>query len=401
VDWSDIELQKDMYDWSYVDAIMDEWGEKGYRFAFRVCCYEGDPALPYATPQWLRKMGCGGADISFRGTRDTAWEPDYGDPLFLERLEAFVQQYAEKFDGHPAAEYVDWGSYGTWGEGHTWMGSQRTWPVSVLKRHVDIHAQHFRKTPVLMNDDIISVRKEGSDEEKWDLMNYCRTRGLGIRDDSVCVAGVAAASSYDSLRAPWLFDLFWEQAPVDIECEHFQNIRPEVMKDGFPFLAAVERTHATYAGFHGYPRQWLEGHRYLTEYVANRLGYWYFLEGLDLPPESVANAPVCMDLYWRNAGFARAYRRFSLRLRLENASTGQVYDLELLEIDNRRWVPGELCRERVKVALPEMPAGAYKVKIRMYEPSGAEETVIHLAVREECLDADGYVELGILRVGRG
>jgi hypothetical protein len=252
-----------------------------------------------------------------------------------------------------------------------------------------------------MNDDIISVRKEGSDEEKWDLMNYCRTRGLGIRDDSVCVAGVAAASSYDSLRAPWLFDLFWEQAPVDIECEHFQNIRPEVMKDGFPFLAAVERTHATYAGFHGYPRQWLEGHRYLTEYVANRLGYWYFLEGLDLPPESVANAPVCMDLYWRNAGFARAYRRFSLRLRLENASTGQVYDLELLEIDNRRWVPGELCRERVKVALPEMPAGAYKVKIRMYEPSGAEETVIHLAVREECLDADGYVELGILRVGRG
>ncbi len=205
IDWSDIEARKDVFDWSYVDAIMKEWGTQGYRFAFRVCCYEGDPALPYATPEWLCEMGCAGTDVAFDGHRappaektdreaavppgasrdpssggpaappaaKTAWEPDYGDPLFLERLEVFVRQFAARFDGHPLVEYVDVGSYGTWGEGYTWRGSEREWPLDILKRH------------------------------------------------------------------------------VDIENHHFHDIKPEVWQDGGPFLAALERTRATYAGFHG------------------------------------------------------------------------------------------------------------------------------------------------------
>ena len=84
IDWSDIEAKKDVYDWSYVDAIMKEWSAQGYRFAFRVCCYEGDPALPYATPKWLRDLGCTGTDVKHEGWKGAAWEPDYGDPIFLE-----------------------------------------------------------------------------------------------------------------------------------------------------------------------------------------------------------------------------------------------------------------------------------------------------------------------------
>ena len=51
---------------------MEEWGAKGYCFAFRVCCYEGEPALPYATPKWLRDMGCVGGDVIFRRRRAAA-----------------------------------------------------------------------------------------------------------------------------------------------------------------------------------------------------------------------------------------------------------------------------------------------------------------------------------------
>lgn len=398
VDWSDIEVEQDVYDWSYLDAIIDEWGARGYRFALRVCCYEAFPAMPYATPRWVRDLGCGGSDIAFPGASGTAWEPDYGDPVFLDRLEIFTRHYAAKFDGHPAVEYVDWGSYGTWGEGHTWQGSMRDWPVAVLKRHIDIHARYFHATPVLMNDDVISVRQQDDDAGTWELLNYCRSKGFGIRDDSICVEGVAKDFGYDSLRASWLFDLFWEHAPVDIEYKHYHGIKPETMRSGFPFLAALERTHASYAGFHGYPRPWLAQHSDFTAYVANRLGYWYFIEGVDLPSAVVTNTPFCLDLFWRNGGFARAYHRFTLKILLAHETTGFTYEQELPEIDNRRWMPGEMHKERVTVDLPEVPHGTYRVKIRMSETCGASETIIHLAVQDRCVDAAGYVDLAPLHI---
>jgi len=410
VDWSDIEAKKDVYDWSYVDAIMKEWGAKGYRFAFRVCCYEGDPALPYATPRWLRDMGCAGTDVTFTGSKGTAWEPDYGAPLFLERLEAFIRQYAAKFDGHPLVEYVDLGSYGTWGEGHTWMGTDRRWPVEVLKKHADIHARHFRKTPVLMNDDIVSTRVKDSDEARRELAKYFQAHGMGIRDDSVCV-GIPGLG-YDTLRAPWLFDLFWKQAPVDIENQHISMITPEVWQKGGPFLAALERTHATYAGFHGYPREWLKGRipggpvdgdparvrREYTERIANRLGYWYFFDAVELPEAARAKSPMTLVMEWRNAGLAPAYHRFNLRVPLENAETGAASDVELPDVDSRRWMPGEVSRETVNVSLPAVPAGVYRVKLMLYERVGAAETVIQLGVKQEAVDGKGYVQVAMLRI---
>ena len=58
--------------------------------------------------------------------------------------------------------------------------------------------------------------------------------------------------------------------------EHYAGMKPEVFQNGLPFLAAMMRSHATFAGFHGYPRPWLEKAPELTAYCANRLGYWYF-----------------------------------------------------------------------------------------------------------------------------
>lgn len=45
---------------------------------------------------------------------------------------------------------------------------------------------------------------------------------------------------------------------------------------------------ATYAGFHGFVTKWIAEQRPLHEYLANRLGYWYFIEGFSLPPVPAA-----------------------------------------------------------------------------------------------------------------
>lgn len=400
IDWSDIEQEQDVYDWSYIDSIMSEWGAKGYRFAFRVCSYEASAKLPYAAPRWLRDIGCAGTDVelSISNGGGFAWEPDYEDPIYLHRLDIFTKQYAAKFDGHPLVEYVDWGSHGTWGEGHTSAGSLKMCSIDTLKKQIDIYAKHFRKTPIMLNDDIVSTRHKDSDENKWEVLNYCRTKGLGIRDDSVCVEGLAKKNAYDTMRGSWLFDFFWKHSPVDIEFEHFAGIKPEVFKGGYPFLDALQKTHASYAGFHGYPRLWLKNNYYFTEYVANRLGYWYFVEGLDIPNEVVSNTPFVFIMYWLNRGFAPAYNRFNLKMRLINKDTGYTYEQNLDDVDNRRWMPGEISEERICVDLQGLPLGIYELKVLLYEENDSRCTAIKLGVKDQYIDEAEYNFLTLIRI---
>lgn len=392
-DWCDVEAERGRFDWSYIDRIMETWSARGYRFAFRVCCQE--PHLPYATPRWVRDLGCGGTDVVVNaGTGAISWEPDYGDPVFLSCLDDFLGAFAAKFDGHPWVEYVDVGSYGTWGEGHTWCGTRRNYPVEVLKRHADLHAKHFRMTPVLMNDDMVDVRPDDEDANKLEILRYYRERGFGIRDDSVCVPGMEKEFGYNTLRNPWIFDWFSDQAPVDIEFDHFARVPPDVLRSGFPFLAALQRVGATYAGFHGYPRRWLaEGHHDFTEFVANRLGYWYFIDGMDLPPAVSSSVPFCVELFWRNEGFARAYNRFDLTVRLEQEDGAATYEQECAGVDNRRWLPGLTVRERIRLDIPALPAGAYRMGVRLTETTGGGRTVIQLGLKESVVNADGYAQI--------
>ena len=56
---------------------------------------------------------------------DAPWEPVFDDPVFLVKLENFLRAFAARYDGKPWLRYVDIGSIGDWGEGHSWAGSRK------------------------------------------------------------------------------------------------------------------------------------------------------------------------------------------------------------------------------------------------------------------------------------
>ena len=71
----------------------------------------------YTSPKWLFDAGCksfdyleGGADITSGGTRINRIEPDYGDPVYLEKHGRFIKALAERYDGNPQIEFLDIGS---------------------------------------------------------------------------------------------------------------------------------------------------------------------------------------------------------------------------------------------------------------------------------------------------
>lgn len=385
-DWSDIEKQEGFYDWSYIDSVMDKWGKLGYRFSIRICCYE--TGIKYATPEWVEKLGANGY-ICDNG----CWQPDYGDPIFLEKLENFLKECSDKFNANPLIEYIDVGTYGTWGEGHLGYGSKKSFSTDIIIKHINLHLKYFSNKYVLVNDHMINCSINENGTRRRELLNYCVGKGMGIRDDSILSPFYTQGDNvgYDTIYTPFMFDLFYSQAPVDIETEHYSSIEEEQFKNGLPLIECLKRVHASYCGFHWYPRPWLEKNRYLADYLANRLGYWYFLDAIDMP-ECVSGLYTVAEFTFTNKGFCHAYYPYDFKVRLKN-NTG-IYEIGCFRGKNQEIEAESSKTFRLKLDFSNVPEGKYELQIGMFEG----ERPILLGFKEVCNTEGGYYLIDSLDV---
>ena len=355
-DWVDVNPEKGVYDFSYLDSVMDEWGQKGYRFCMRMCPYQGPVrrwnSNGYATPAYVREAGANGTFLD-----DEAWEPDYGDPVFLNYAAETMARLGEHYDGDPRLEYIDVGTFGTYGEGHT---ARQIYGAEVLRRHIDLTKDAFPRTRVLVNDDMLHHNR-GAQEE---LTAYCIERGLGIRDDSICVSGPArSAPGYDTLRDPLIFSRFCGSAPVDIEFAHADLTPEDCWRSGFAALEAMRLVGATYAGFHDYPARFYSSNPDFSEYVANRLGYWYRPDELTLNPDGSGR------MVMTNLGWAKSYLPFELRLRLV-PSEGMPVDLGCIGT-SENWQPQKESTFDFRTYLSGTVRGDYMIQIGLFDTDGS------------------------------
>ncbi len=298
-------------------------------------------------------------------------------------------EYGRKFNGNPLIEYVDVGTFGTWGEGHTSYGSGQKYGIATLLSHVNLHLKYFPNTPVMLNDDMISHLEDSGAAAK-EFMEYCAGKGMGLRDDGICVKYYCDTYGYSTLRSPEFFGCFNRRAAVDIELEHYSKISPDDFKDGFPYLEALKTARATFSGFHGYVSPWIQQNRYFTEYCANRLGYWYFINGLTLA-HPVSGLKSEATLHIENKGFAAAYHRYALRISARN-EMGESFVLNRESPDNRTWLGRT--EERLTLDFAKVPPGSYALCIGLYEG----RLPVRLALRDNLILEDGSYELDRITV---
>jgi len=151
--WGFIEEEEGRFNWASVDAPAQRWIDKGLQVAFRLTCCES--WTRYATPKWVEDAGAKGYNFSPGKIQEDGpyWEPDYNDPIFLEKFDRFLAAAAARYDGNPNVAFVDVGSFGVWGEGHTFASTKMKYPPEVLVKHIELHRQHFQKTLLAVNDD--------------------------------------------------------------------------------------------------------------------------------------------------------------------------------------------------------------------------------------------------------
>lgn len=296
VPWAFLEPEEGVFVWELLDTPAQRWIDKGKFIAFRVSAMES--WLYHATPKWVFDAGAQGYDVEGHYK-----EPEYEDPIFLEKVDHFLEAMAKRYDNNPHVAFVDVGHFGMWGEGHTVMTTPKhghEWSIETQKKHIDLYLKHFKNTQLCISDDFAGHDKPGA---RFPITDYAFSKGVTIRDDSILVQP-PPRSWYHSEMA----QLFWPTLPVILEHEHYGGAKERGSWDKELLLKAVEEYHGSYMSIHWWPRILLEENRDIIDRINRRMGYRLFMESAEWPESVRMGETFEIRSLWSNTGVAPCYK---------------------------------------------------------------------------------------------
>lgn len=299
--WGLLEPAEGRFDWSWFDGPAQRWIAKGKRIVLRITTSESFNR--FATPKWVYDAGARSipylSKFSDKYDACPSFEPDFADRIFLEKLDNFLAAAAARYDGDPNVDFIDIGTLGMWGEGHTWHGTNTRYPYEVLFEHIKLHTKHFKKTRLVINDNHLD--QDFSDPR---LLQYCLSHGMGIRNDSFgCFKNMICREITQHLM-----NSVWITAPTILETTHYgQSCNRLAGWDREALVKAVRDMHASYFSIHWWPREFLEAERPLINEVNRILGYRLRIETAEWTDKLQPGQSWVFKAKWINSGVAPLY----------------------------------------------------------------------------------------------
>ncbi len=367
--WKDLEPEEGRIVWEVFDKPIEAWREQNVRIAFRIMTANAHTRGYYCSPEWLFDAGCksyeyvrGGEDTMAGGKRITRIEPDYGDPLFLEKHANLLRNLGERYDGHPRVEFLDIGSYGTWGEWHTSNGK----PWEVRKRIIDMYLEAFPNTPLVqMSDDA-------------EALAYATGNGTGFRRDGVGSPwhekNWIGSKKYAGVEG---FADVWKRSPVVFEWFGPYDF---LVRREWSFESAINFILANHVTFiNDNLGKVPEDQMHELEKLARLAGYRFVLREVSHAAEIKPGGQLKVRMEWSNVGVGRLIRRHPMVLYLLDSDGKIATSAPQAEVDVSAWLPGD----HQAVGVVEVPAslepGEYTLAVGLVDPE-TKKPAIRLAV---------------------
>ena len=315
--WSYLEPEEGAFRWDILDVKARPWIEKGKRVAFRFSVMDHTVE---SIPEWARKAGIRGTRCPYRDRAGAAdwFEPEWDDPILLAKYEAFLRAFAERWDGNPDVAFVDVGSFGAVGVGHSrGLKAIRREPGGeervnrLAKIHLDLFRRCLPNTYLVVSDDIGDA---WCPDEDHPLMAYARKLGIGFRDDSIFCYGRPHCWTH----AGWARK-FAKASPVVVETGHHVRLHKAGGGDAaeekwFPemILQNIVAYQASYYTVQSFPKHMWKTHAHLWKDLARRIGYRLELRNVRFPDAVRAGESVEIVSTWVNVGVAPLHAGASL-----------------------------------------------------------------------------------------
>ena len=351
IPWSFIEMEEGKFNWELLDTPAQRWIDKGMQIALRITTYES--WMRFATPEWVKNAGATGKNISWEGTQEEGmWRPDFCDPVFIKKLEKFIAVMAERYDDNPNVAFVDIGSLGVWGEGHSTGDSMFCTIEEGQKKHIDLHCKYFKNTLLCINDDY--AFNTDNEKMRFPIMDYAISKGVTLRDDSIMVQPPP-----DSWYSAGMAQLFWPKFPIILETEHYGISKERNAFSKNLLIESVEDYHASYMSIHWWPRTFLNENKDAINLVNLRMGYRIQLKEISWPGSVNLGEPFTITASLANAGVAPCYPGGYPCITLKDDKQGIVSVLVENNINVRDLQvgkPGEAPLHKIELSFTVAPA---------------------------------------------
>lgn len=407
--WSYLEPEEGEFDWHYIDEVVEKYVPLGYQIAFRITSketgtYPGSvgqelDGVQYATPIWVEKAGAKGKIVENRSVK--SWMPDWDDPVYLDKLDQFHEAFAERYDEEKWAIYIDVGSIGEWGEGHTSSSTCVPPTIQEVKANINIYLKNYKHTQLVVTDDLIYYGKP--DIKVKGLYNYVVDHGFTLRDDSPLVDWYLQQNLDTwSVSHPHFYDPLYLEKPIIFELQHYGSVKRDgnwVGENGTVKLSeyrysgakimreAIKTMHASYIGYHGFAEEWLGDNPKLTRELANLCGYWYFPESINIT--KAEKSRLSFTIKWLNKGVAPAYFSYMLKGKLTNINyPEEVITFDISDSGNKNWLPQKMVTEYYSTNFSLGLKGNYELSIQLYDTKS--KRLVEIGLNEKLRDEAGF-----------
>ena len=350
--WSVLQPREDHFNWKEIDAFIRQFKQYGKKTAFGVMSVSTGLGQ-YVTPKWVFDAGASPLAVpdDSSPTGQQIIPKSWDDPVFLQKLKAFVQALGKRYDGDPDIAFIDIRSYGNWGEGHIGMlkapGIILTPPENLKQNYLLPYIQAFPRTQLIV--------PWGSDLYA-SVYDWAVSRGAGMRRDGILSKWSKDGS--ECLRAHGLHPSVFEYCDGYADMKKSGWWKPDTLKDAY-----FQGGKPSYMQWNS---QIFEANREFCLGLGNYVGYHFVLQKAVLPKTLRAADPLHLQLQWLNDGVAYLYEPCSVAIALLDANSKVVRKQWLAGSSPRKWAPGEIKTGSFDVRFTSRPAGTYKVAVGLF-----------------------------------
>jgi hypothetical protein len=189
--WADIEIARDVYDWSGVDQWLEEESRLGKPAGIGFSVYDGRCCGGNRAPRWLTwedentVVRCDAMNWAI---------PRYWNPTFLAAYRDYINAFAARYDGDPRLAWIEMGT-GIFGEAKPadtddWAClldaglSEQLW-IDTSKEIMGYFAAAFQQTPILYQFAPIYNPESNSVRQRRELTDYAAGLGIGLKHNGL------------------------------------------------------------------------------------------------------------------------------------------------------------------------------------------------------------------------
>lgn len=341
--WAELEPSEGVYNWQPIDDAIDYWKAYGKGFAFGVINANTASYTQYITPKWVFDAGAQYTQTTL-ANGSVQYTPVWNDSVFIQKVTNFVNALAERYDGNDSVEFIDIRSYGNYGEFHVGNLNSTALSLDDRKKHVDIYANAFDKTNLMMN-----VNKAA---DTGQIAKYAVSRGVGLRNDGIAnnaaMAGLTLAAKGET---PVALEFATNYSTLKNNVANITSANADRVWNERSYVKGFELSTANYMDLGQYNSDsalFVEDNEELIKEIADRMGYKFALKDIKIHTE-VKNGATCgVTTAWENSGVSYLYRECNIALAVLDEAGNEIFRAWLDNTDAGSFSPGNVvvCSDR-------------------------------------------------------